>query len=338
MLAVELLDEAVANGARLFKACEVLDISVRTYYRWKSNKTGDLRKGAAKRVPRKLTEVEKREIINISCSERFADSNPYQIVAILLEEGIYIASVSTFYRVLREYDLVHHRRKGRAGTAKKAPPELVTTGPNQVWSWDITWLKSSIMGMYFYAYVVIDVWSRKIVGWEINVKESDKIASELFKRLASEQNIRGIRLHSDNGNPMKGATMLMTLYKLGVIPSFSRPRVSDDNAYSESLFKTLKYTAGFPKCFSDLSHARAWMADFVNWYNTKHRHSGIGYVTPQQRHSGESNIIMKKRNQTLAKAYALKPERWSLKPAFWNDIKKVYLNPSCKKLKASQCA
>lgn len=132
MLAVELLDEAVTNGARLFKACEVLDISVRTYYRWKSNKTGDLRKGAAKRVPRKLTEAEKKEILNISCSERFADTNPYQIVAIILEEGTYIASVSSFYRVLREHDLIHHRRKGRPGNRKAAPPELIATGPNQV--------------------------------------------------------------------------------------------------------------------------------------------------------------------------------------------------------------
>ena len=335
MLAVELIDEAVTDGARLFKACEVLYISVRTYYRWKSNKTGDMRKGAPKKVPRKLTEADKKEILNISCSERFADTNPYQIVAILLEEGTYIASPSSFYRVLREHDLIHHRRKGRPGNRKAAPPELIATGPNQVWSWDITWLKTGVSGIYLYAYVIIDVWSRKIVGWEVHLTESDEIAAELFKRLASNQNLRGVRLHSDNGNPMKGSTMIMTLYKLGILPSFSRPRVSDDNAYSESLFKTLKYTAGFPKYFTDLGHARSWIANFVDWYNTKHRHSGIGYVTPEQRHSGESDIIMKKRNETIAKAYALNPERWSSKPAFWDEIKEVYLNPSWKKLKAS---
>ncbi len=332
---MELIDEAVTNGARLFKACEVLEISVRTYYRWKSGKVSDLRKGAEKRVPRKLTKVEKLEILNISCSERFADTNPYQIVAILLEEGTYIASASSFYRVLREYDLVHHRRKGRPGNRKATPPELIATGPNQVWSWDITWFKTSVMGIFFYAYVIIDVWSRKIVGWEVHERESDKLAAELFKRLASEQNIRGVRLHSDNGNPMKGATMIMMLYKLGIIPSFSRPRVSDDNAFSESLFKTLKYTAGFPQYFTDLGHSRSWLADFVDWYNNKHRHSGIGYVTPNQRHSGESTMIMQKRNETIAKAYASKPERWSRKPALWNEVKEVYLNPSWKRLKAS---
>ena len=142
---MELIDEAVTDGARLFKACEVLEISVRTYYRWKSNSCGDLRKGANKRVPRKLTEIERKEIMDIACSERFVDTNPYQIVAILLEEENYIASASSFYRVLKEHDLIHHRRKGRPGTRKNAPPELVATGPNQVWSWDITWLKTSVM-------------------------------------------------------------------------------------------------------------------------------------------------------------------------------------------------
>ena len=328
MLAIELIDEAVTSGARLFKACEVLEISERTYYRWKSNPNGDLRKGAKKNTPRKLTEAEKQEIIDISCDERFVDSNPYQIVAILLEEGTYVASASTFYRVLRENDMVHHRRKGRPGKKRNRPPELIATGPNQVWSWDITWLKTGVAGIFLYAYVIIDVWSRKIVGWEVHPRESDKIAAELFRRLASEQNLRGVRLHSDNGNPMKGATMIMMLYWLGIVPSFSRPRVSDDNAYSESLFKTLKYTAGYPKYFSGLEHARSWMADFVNWYNDKHRHSGIGYITPNQRHSGEGKIVMKKRNAALLKAFSSKPERWSRKPALWNETETVYLNPS----------
>jgi transposase InsO family protein len=335
LLAVELIDEAVTDGARLFKACEVLEISVRTYYRWKSNPKGDSRRGAVKKVPRKLTEAERKEILNISCSERFADVNPYKIVAILLEEGIYIASVSSFYRVLREHDLVHHRRKGRVGKRKNVPPELVATGPNQVWSWDITWLKSAVAGIYLYAYVIIDVWSRKIVGWEVHERESDELAAELFHRLATEQDLRGVRLHSDNGNPMKGATMIMMLYRLGILPSFSRPRVSDDNPYSESLFKTLKYTAGFPKYFTDLSHSRSWMADFVNWYNNEHRHSGIGYVTPDQRHTGVSKIIMQKRNETIMNAYAVNPERWSSKPALWEEAKEVFLNPSMAPRKAS---
>ena len=160
-----------------------------------------------------------------------------------------------------------------------------------------------------YAYIILDVWSRKIVGWEVHTRESDELSSKMFHRIAAEQNVRNVRLHSDNGNPMKGATMIMTLYKLGILPSFSRPRVSDDNPYSESLFKTLKYTPGFPKYFTDLEHARIWIADFVNWYNDQHRHSGIGYITPNQRHSGNGNKIMQKRNETIMNAYSKNPER-----------------------------
>ena len=335
IIAVELINEAVSDGARVFKACEVLEISLNTYYRWSSNSSGDLRKGSVKRVSRKLSESEKQDILNVSCSERFADANPYQIVAILLEEGTYIASVSSFYRVLKEHDLIHHRRKGRPANRKAAPPELVATGPNQVWSWDITWLKTDIAGIYLYAYIILDVWSRKIVGWEVHTKESEELSSKMFRRLAAEQDIRNVRLHSDNGNPMKGSTMIMTLYKLGILPSFSRPRISDDNPYSESLFKTLKYTPGFPKYFTDLEHARTWIADFVNWYNTEHRHSGIGYITPNQRHSGIGNKIMQKRNETIMNAYSRNPERWSKNPSLYEEQHRVYLNPSRETKKAS---
>ena len=216
-----------------------------------------------------------------------------------------------------------------------APPELVATGPNQVWSWDITWLKTSVRGIFLYAYVIIDVWSRKIVGWEVHTEESSDIAAELFRRLSREEDVRGVRLHSDNGNPMKGVTMIMMLYRLGIIPSFSRPRVSDDNPYSESLFKTLKYTAGFPKYFKDLRFARSWMADFVNWYNNEHRHSGIGYITPNQRHSGEGIKVMQKRNRTILSAYSKNPERWSKTPSLWKEKEIVYLNPSRETREAS---
>ena len=245
-----------------------------------------------------------------------------------MDEKRYIASSSTFYRVLREKDMLHHRKKGRARKKLNPPPELAATGPNQVWSWDITYLKTEIKGIYLYAYIIIDVWSRKITGWEIHEEESETIARELFERLKGRYNLSGIKLHSDNGNPMKGATMIMTLYNLGVIPSFSRPRISDDNPYSESLFKTLKYTAGFPGCFKNLNHSREWIADFVNWYNEKHRHSGIKYITPNQRHSGLGEKIMMIRNQVIAEAFSQNPQRWSHKPALWKNLETVYLNPS----------
>ncbi|MCP4294007.1 MAG: IS3 family transposase [Proteobacteria bacterium] len=314
-IAIKLIDEAVSDGAGIVKACEVLDISVRTYYRWRKNADGDKRRGAEKKIPRKLTLDEEQEIISVSCEKRLCDCTPYQIVAILLDEGRYIASTSSFYRVLKASDLLHHRKRGRSNKKKATPPELVATGPNQVFSWDITWLKTDVNGIFFFAYMIIDIWSRKLVGWEIHTKESADISSQMFKRLSRKLKLKGVKLHSDNGHPMRGSTMIQTLYNLGILPSFSRPRVSNDNPFSESFFKTVKYTAGFPSFFTDLEHARAWMADFVNWYNTEHRHSGIGLITPEQRHCGEGSIIMGKRNNVMSKAYSLKPERWSSKPA-----------------------
>ena len=327
-LSIELIDEAVFAGARLKKACEVLEISLRTFYRWKNDTTGDKRRDSEKKIPRKLTPEEAQEIVDVSCEKRFCDCTPYQIVAILLDEGRYIASTSSFYRILKSRDLLHHRKRGRSNKKKVTPPELVATGPNKVFSWDITWLKTDVNGIFFFAYMIIDVWSRKLVGWEIHTKESADISSNMFKRLSRKLKLKGVKLHSDNGHPMRGSTMIQTLYNLGILPSFSRPRVSNDNPFSESFFKTVKYTAGFPSYFKDLEHARTWMADFVNWYNTEHRHSGIGLITPEQRHIGEGSKIMGKRNNVMSKAYARKPERWSSKPAVWKNTEEVYLNPS----------
>ncbi|QEN06809.1 IS3 family transposase [Oceanispirochaeta crateris] len=327
-LAVSLLDEAISDGARRSEACNVMDISVRTYHRWSDSSCGDKRKGAVKKVKRKLAEYERQEILRIACEDRFVDCNPYQIVVTLLDEGVYIASVSTFYRVLRDADMIHHRKRSYPARKQNKPPELAATGPNQVWSWDITFLKTDVNGIFLYCYMIVDVWSRKIVGWEIHESESSELAEQMFRRLKIIHKLEGIRLHSDNGNPMKGGTMIMTLYALGVIPSFSRPRVSDDNPYSESLFKTLKYTAGYPKYFKDIHQARVWMADFVNWYNNEHKHSGISYISPAQRHCGDGSEIMEKRNKVIRKAISKTPERWSSDQKIWEDQKHVYLNPS----------
>ena len=329
-VAVELIEEATASGARRFKACEVLELSVRTYQRWKRDGLIDRRKGASRTVRRTLSAEERQEILDQACSERFRDCTPYEIVAILAQEGSYLASVSTFYRVLRAAGKLHHRGESRPGHRHSAPPELVADRPNQVFSWDITYLKTGVSGIFLYAYLIVDVWSRKIVGWTVEAEESEALAARLFRNLLSRLGLRGVRLHSDNGHPMKGATILMTLYQLGVIPSFSRPRVSDDNPYSESLFKTLKYTVGYPKHFRDLTHARDWMASFVDWYNTRHLHSAIGYVTPQQRHDGTAMAILEARNRTLDAAYEKHPERWSKPPKRWKAPGAVYLNPSVK--------
>jgi len=301
---------------------------VRTYQRWKGGKLIDRRKGAIRNLRRKLSGAERKELIRQACNQRFRDCTPYEIVAILAQEGTYLASVSTFYRVLRQEGKLHHRSESRPTTRRAAPPELVATGPNQVFSWDITYLKTSVSGIYLYTYLIVDVWSRKIVGWSVETEETEDRAVQLFRNLQRTLHLREVRLHSDNGNPMKGATMLMTLYNLGVIPSFSRPRVSDDNPYSESLFKTLKYTAGYPRYFRDLTHAREWMATFIDWYNTRHLHSGIGYVTPQQRHEGTAKAILEARNRTVGQAYQRHPERWSRRPKKWTSPDTVYLNPT----------
>lgn len=329
--AVVLIDEAVNAQARLYKACEAIGISTKTYNRWNKMKLIDQRKGASKKIPRKLSEEEKDEIETIACSHRYVDCNPYEIVASLLDEGVYIASVRTFYRVLKERSLIKHRRKDRVARNISKPPELKATGPGQVYSWDITWLKSEINGKYYYAYVVMDIWSRLIVAWEVHDRESQELSKDMFNNLNSRLDLKGAKLHADNGHPMKGSTILSTLISLGVAPSFSRPRTSDDNAFSEALFKTLKYRVNYPDFFDGIDKAREWAAYFVDWYNTKHKHSGIGMITPEQRHNGQGDKIMNKRNSVMEKAYLTQPERWSNGVKKWTNIKTVYLNPADQK-------
>lgn len=334
--AVELIKEAQNAGARLGKACSILEINIRTYQRWKNDPIGDKRKGAAKQIPRKLTDQEKKEIIDMATKERFVDCNPHEIVAILLEEGKYIASTSSFYRILRIENMINHRSNSRSGKKRVMPPELVATGPNQVWAWDITYLPTTVRGIFYYAYTIIDIWDRSIVGWDIHHNESQDHSCDLFKKMKIKYKVRGVKLHSDNGSPMKGSTILITLHNLGVIPSFSRPRVSNDNAFIESFFKTLKYTTGYPKCFTSLQHAREWFSDFINWYNTKHRHSSIGYITPHQKRTGEGIRIMNTRNETLQAAKEKCPERWSQSPKVWTYGEVVILNKKPNKKNATK--
>lgn len=328
---LELIREAVTTGARKSKACETIEISLRTYERWEKDCSQDRRKGASKRVYRKLSSEERQEVLDISCNDRFKDLTPHEIVPILAEEGCYIASESTFYRILREKRLINHRGNNKPKSKTGRPPELKATGPNRVWSWDITWLRSEVSGIFYYCYMIKDIWKKNIVSWEIHEYESVDIASEMFKRLEMKYNLKGIHLHSDNGNPMRGATMIITLHNLGVIPSFSRPRVSSDNPFIESLFSTMKYTAGYPGRFKSLSQAREWMAEFVNWYNTEHRHSAIGYITPEQRGTGADLEIFKKRNKVIEEARRKHPERWGNNIRKWENLDVVILNPDLKK-------
>ena len=325
---LQLFEEAIKSGARQSKACEMLDISTRTIKRWADKPDGDQRSSVKKEPANKMSEQEEQQIVSICCSERFRDLSPPEIVAILAEEGVYTASESTMYRVLRKRGLLKHRTESKPGTKSKKPEELKATGPNQVLSWDITYLKTIIKGQFLYLYLFEDIWSRLIVAWEVHAYESGEVASEIMKGLHREQCLQGVHLHSDNGSPMKSATMLATLQKLGVSPSFSRPQVSNDNPYPESLFRTLKYNVGYPKSFETIEEARAWVAKFVQWYNNEHRHSKIKYVTPMQRHTGEDKEILEKRKKTYEEARRRNPHRWSREIRNWDHIDTVYLNPA----------
>lgn len=321
-----LIQDARNEGCTIKECCDCIEISTRTYIRWKQGIIKDRRKGASKRVARKISEIGRQRIIDTCCEERFKDLNPYCIFTTLLDEGNYIGSVSTFYRVLRDANLLSHRRKSRPGHKRTKPTELSASGPNQIYSWDITYMKTMIRGVYYFAYVVLDIWSRKIVCWEIHDRESSEIAAIMFKNMVARLKLQGVTLRSDNGAPMKGGTILSMFYSLGIIPSYSRPRVSNDNPFSESLFKTVKYTAGYPNGFDSIDHAMEWFDSFVKWYNTEHKHSGIGYITPEQRHNGTGNLIMEKRNAFMATVRERHPERWGKKIQTWKSEELVYLN------------
>jgi len=335
--AIELIAEAVESGARRFRACAVLEIDVRTLQRWEKSlvekqELADKRKAsAAGREPaNKLSQKEREVIVSLCKKPEYQSLPPSQIVPRLADLGIYIASESSFYRVLREADLQHRRGRSQAPRTVPRPEGFLATGPNQLWSWDITYLASSIRGAFFRLYLVLDVFSRNIVGWEVHESETAEHASVLIRKACLAEGIHqsGLVLHADNGGPMKGATMLATLQKLGVVPSFSRPSVSDDNPYSESLFRTLKYTPAYPnKPFKSIEAARQWVHGFVQWYNEEHRHSAIRYVTPGQRHRGEDTGLLEQRQAVYEDAKRQNPQRWSGKTRNWCPVAEVWLNP-----------
>jgi len=327
---LSLVDEAVGSGARLSSACHELGLSVKTIQRWRKPGGGkDLRHGPRTVPANKLSVEERQEILKTVNSPEFRDLSPNQIVPRLADEEIYLASESTMYRLLREENQLRHREPSKPAKRKR-PDEHEATGPNEVWSWDITYLRGPIRGSFYYLYMIEDVWSRKIVGWQIHEEESNELAACLFTETCAYLGLDpdGLVLHSDNGGPMKGSTMLATLQRLGVVASFSRPHVSDDNPYSEALFRTLKYRPGYPsEAFSSLEHAREWILSFVTWYNTAHRHSAIRFVTPDERHEGRDKAILAKRHRVYQLARENNPERWSGRTRNWDPVETVTLNP-----------
>lgn len=304
-----------------------LEIGLKTLLRWKES-IEDQRRGPLTMPANKLTLEEKDKVIKVATSKEYQDLSPWQIVASLADQGTYIACESSFYRILKEKKLLVHRGKSKVPNYDKPAP-LVATGPGQVWSWDITYLKTFIQGQYFYLYLFLDIFSRKIVGWDVYEKESMEYSAMLFVNICEKENINKdeLALHSDNGSPMRGATMLVTMQKLGVMPSFSRPGVSDDNPFSESLFKTLKYCPEFPsEGFDSIEAARRWVTKFVEWYNNEHLHSGIKFVTPSQRHEGKDKEILIKRKRVYEAAKKRNPNRWSGTTRNWDFVDEVFLN------------
>ena len=294
----------------------------------------DGRKGAPKRVANKLSEAEQALVVKTAGEKRFMDLTPHEIVPILAEEGRYLASESSFYRCLRLFKFVKPKKKI---LRQVQAIELKAERPHQLWSWDITYLKTFIRGRFFFLYLIVDIFSRFIMGWEIHESEEAKAAREFVDRVCREHGIERdtLILHSDNGGPMKNGTMLATLQRLGVVGSFSRPNVSNDNAFSESLFKTLKYTAGYPVQFESIEEARNWVSRFVKWYNTEHRHSGIGYVTPEQRYLGLDKAILVNRKAAFEAARLAHPERWSGPTRNCDWVQEVWLKKSNRKEKCA---
>jgi putative transposase len=337
MAVSEAIAQTCAEGARLAPACAALGLSERTLQRWRQEGAvkGDARRrehraAEAVRTPaNRLSPAEQGEILTVANQPEFAHLSPHQIVPALADQGRYIASESTFYRVLRAADQLARRGRPKA-PARVRPQPFEATGPNQVWSWDITYLASTVRGAFFYLYLIMDVYSRKIVGWEVYAEESAEHAASVFHKAHLREGVRAdaLVLHSDNGAPMKGATMLATLQRLGVVPSFSRPAVSNDNPFSESLFNTVKGRPDFPtKPFETPEAARIWVAEFTRWYNDEHLHSALKFVTPAQRHRREDTDLLAQRDALYQAARAAHPARWSSSTRNWQPPASVLLNP-----------
>ena len=323
-------------------ACDEVQISLRTFRRWTRERhiNADQRSIVKRPVPKnKLSEREQQAILDTCNMTRFASLPPSQIVPILLDEGIYLGSESSYYRVLMQHGQLNHRGRSLAPKNVAKPTSYTACSSNEVWSWDITYLASMVKGQFYSLYLFEDIISRKIVGYEVHNEECGNQAAQLLQRCKLREQCLNIPLvlHSDNGAPMKAQTMKAKMEELGVQASYSRPRVSDDNPYSEALFRTLKYRPNWPSSgFASLESARDWVHNFVDWYNNKHRHSKLNFVTPAQRHRGEDKVILAKRKVVMEQAKKANEIRWA------GDVRNcevegpVSLNPEKENVKEQQ--
>jgi len=310
------------------RACTAFGVSPRTWRHRRQVADGRARPVPSRATgrpraphPARIPDAERQSIRELLCSERFCDLAPAQVYASLLDDGTYLCSIRQMYRILHEADLVAERRPGHR-RKNHTKPVVSATGPNQVWTWDISRLPGPTIRTWFYLYVVIDIFSRSIVAWSVEAVESDKVARRMIRAACKRHGIdpATLTLHSDRGAQMTSNSMAELLEELGVTRSLSRPRVSNDNPYSESNFKTAKYRPEYPKRFASLTEARSWGRKFVHWYNHVHYHSAIGLLHPAEVHAGNGNAIRTARQAVLDAAYASHPQRFFNKPPTAPDI------------------
>jgi putative transposase len=305
--------EELAQTTGMATACHVLNVPRSSLYRARVNSQ---RKTPAPCNPRPiparaLSDAEKEEVRTVLNSERFQDQSPREVYAALLDDGVYLCHWRTMYRILDEHDEVRERRNQLRHPAY-TKPELLATGPNQLWSWDITKLRGPVRWTYYYLYVMLDVFSRYVVGWMVAERESAELAQELTMAACAKQQIEPgqLTLHADRGSPMIAKSMTMLMSDLGVNPSHSRPHVSDDNPYSEAQFRTLKDSPGYPDRFGSLADARQWSQQFLTWYNQQHHHTALALLTPADVHYGRSKEKLAQRHLVLQQAFDAHPERF----------------------------
>lgn len=312
-------------------ACEALNVPRASFYRFFAAKCHDA-KNVRSAPPKALSAEERSAVLETLHSQRFQDSTPYEVYACLLDEGSLLCSISTMYRILREKGENQQRRR-HASKGNYVKPELLATGPNQVWSWDITKLKGPRKWSYFYLYVIMDIFSRYVTGWMIASRESQTLASRLIQESCEKQDIAygQLTIHADRGPSMRSKTVAQLLADLGITKTHNRPYTSNDNPFSESQFKTLKYHPSFPGSFGSQDEAVGFGRVFFPWYNEVHRHSGIGLMTPKQVHYGITPQILQARSDTMMQAFLANPARWNGRqpslPKILQPSEEVWINP-----------
>jgi len=330
--AVEQMAPRVGRAA----ACRALDVPRAWLYRQFQEATGSVVGEARPSPARALDAGERSAVLELLHSERFVDRSPSEMYATLLDEGTYRCSIRTMYRILEENGEVRERRD-QLRHPQYQKPELLATGANQVWSWDITKLLGPVKWTYFYLYVILDIYSRYVVGWMVAPRESAELAKRLIGDTSGKQNIapEQLTIHADRGTSMTSKPVALLLADLGITKTHSRPQVSNDNPYSESQFKTLKYRPEFPERFGSIEDARGFCQEFMRWYNTEHHHTGIGLLTPETVHYGRAEAVIEERQRVLSAAYEQRPERFVRHHPRAPELPgAVWINPPVKKAAA----